>query len=126
MPTPKQIIRDWIEAYNHRDADALAACYRQEAGLALIHHGGGARGREAVARLLIDRFATPFGPLQAEVCVAEGAWLALEWSVSAGLKGCDMLHIQTGKIHFHRRFCDSRVLQDLERRAAIPVAGETG
>lgn len=103
--TPRQLVQNWIDAFNRADVEALAAMYAEDA----INHqvaNEPVAGREAIRAM----FAKEFG--QAEmVCTPDnifedGDWAILEWKDPKGLRGCGFFQIHNGKIAFQRGYWD--------------------
>ena len=102
---PKELVRSWVEAFNRRDADGLAAFYEEEA----VNHQvaeSPVKGREAIR----DMFKTGFAAAEM-VCIVEslfqdGEWAILEWRDPKGLRGCGFFHVRNGKIAFQRGYWD--------------------
>jgi limonene-1,2-epoxide hydrolase len=102
---PKQLVQAWIEAFNRKDAAALAAMYHEDA----VNHQvaeAPVEGREAIRKMFEAGFA------QAEmVCIPEnlfedGEWAILEWRDPLGLRGCGFFHVLEGRIAFQRGYWD--------------------
>jgi limonene-1,2-epoxide hydrolase len=102
---PKQLVQAWIEAFNRKDAAALAAMYHEDA----VNHQvavAPVKGREAIRKMFETGFA------QAEmVCIPEnlfedGEWAILEWRDPLGLRGCGFFHVLEGRIAFQRGYWD--------------------
>jgi limonene-1,2-epoxide hydrolase len=103
--TPTEVVRAWVEAFNGRDADALANFYAEDA----INHQvaeSPVRGRAAIREMFVSAFA-----LAAMVCIIEnlfedGEWAILEWRDPLGLRGCGFFHVVDGQILFQRGYWD--------------------
>ena len=104
MP-PKQVVRNWVEAFNKKDVEALADLYTETA----INHQVNTEplhGRNAIKKMFVDDFA------KAEmVCIVENIfedkdWAILEWKDPLGLRGCDFFNIENDKIKFQRGYWD--------------------
>ena len=102
---PKQLVANWVEAFNRGDAEALAAMYHEDA----VNHQVAedpVEGREAIRRM----FATGFAAAEM-VCIVEnlfedGEWAILEWRDPLGLRGCGFFHVVDGRIKFQRGYWD--------------------
>ena len=105
MITPRQRLESWVDAFNRKDADALAAMYAPDA----VNHQVNQEpfvGREAIR----DMFAREFAMAEM-VCIVEnifqdGEWGMLEWKDPLGLRGCGFFHIIDGLIVFQRGYWD--------------------
>lgn len=105
MKRPKQIIEEWVDAFNQRNTDALADLYLDDA----INHqvaNTPVHGKEAIRKMFADGFA------EAEmVCIVEnifedGNWGILEWKDPLGLRGCGFFQFEGEKIRFQRGYWD--------------------
>lgn len=103
--SPKEIVQQWVEAFNSGEVDRIIPFYAEDA----VNHqvaNEPVTGKEAIHRMFADEFA------QAEmVCIVEnifedGEWAILEWKDPLGLRGCGFFHIQNGKIIFQRGYWD--------------------
>ncbi len=103
--SPKEILQQWVEAFNSGDADRIIQFYAEDA----VNHqvaNEPVAGKETIHQMFSDEFA------QAEmVCIVEnifedGDWAMLEWKDPLGLRGCGFFHIQNGKIVFQRGYWD--------------------
>lgn len=103
--SPKQIIKNWVDAFNKADAETLGNFYHDDA----INHQvtqEPVEGREAITKMFASEFA------QADmVCIIEnifedGEWAILEWKDLNGLRGCGFFHIIKDKINFQRGYWD--------------------
>ena len=102
---PKIIVEKWVEAFNDKDAEALAEFYHEDA----INHQVANEpivGKAAIKKMFADDFA------KAEmVCIVENIfedkdWVILEWKDPLGLRGCGFFQIKAGKIIFQRGYWD--------------------
>jgi limonene-1,2-epoxide hydrolase len=105
LNSPKQVLQQWVNAFNRYDANALADLYHEDA----INHQVNTDplvGRAAIQAMFEQEFA------QAEmVCIVEnmfedGDWAIMEWKDPKGLRGCGFFQIIEGKIRFQRGYWD--------------------
>jgi limonene-1,2-epoxide hydrolase len=103
--TPKQIVKNWVEAFNKKDVEALADLYTNDA----INHQVNTEplhGRASIKKMFVEEFA------KAEmVCIVENIfedsnWAILEWKDPLGLRGCGFFEIENDKIKFQRGYWD--------------------
>lgn len=103
--TPKEVLEQWIKAFNAADVDALAELYNENA----INHQVANEpvvGKKAIKEMFAEEFA------QAEmVCIPEniftdGEWAILEWKDPKGLRGCGFFRVVNDKIIFQRGYWD--------------------
>ena len=103
--TPKEILLQFIEAFNRADATALAALYAEDA----VNHqvaNDPVVGKAAIQKMFEDEFATA-----AMVCIVEnifedGEWAIMEWRDPLGLRGCGFFQVVGGKIVLQRGYWD--------------------
>ena len=102
---PKEILIQWIEAFNSADTEKISALYADNA----VNHqvaNEPVNGRAAIKQMFENEFR------QAEmVCIPEnifedGEWAILEWKDPLGLRGCGFFHIINDKIVFQRGYWD--------------------
>jgi len=103
--TPREIVENFVEAFNKADYDALAELYSDDA----INHQVAEEpisGKENIRAMFKSSFE------EAEmVCIVEnifedGEWAILEWKDPLGLRGCGFFHVIGGKITFQRGYWD--------------------
>lgn len=103
--TPKDVVLQWVEAFNAGDTDRIASFYAEDP----INHqvaNEPVAGRAAIRAMFASEFA------QAKmVCIVEnlfqnGDWAILEWRDPLGLRGCGFFQIERGKILFQRGYWD--------------------
>lgn len=102
---PKEILLQWINAFNNSDPETISALYDDNA---VNHQVANAPviGRTAIKQMFVNEFS------QAEmVCIIEnifedGEWVILEWKDPLGLRGCGFFHIIKDKIVFQRGYWD--------------------
>lgn len=102
---PKEILIQWIDAFNKADSEKLIQLYDLNA----INHQVANEpvvGRDAIKQMFDQEFS------EAEmVCIPEnifedGEWVILEWKDPLGLRGCGFFHIVNDKIIFQRGYWD--------------------
>lgn len=117
---PRQLVQNWVEAFNRADADGLAEFYRDDA----INHQvaeSPVQGREAIRKMFASGFA-----MAKMVCVIEnlfqdGEWAILEWRDPLGLRGCGFFHVVNDKIVFQRGYWDKLTFL---RSQGLPIPKE--
>lgn len=102
---PKEILLQWINAFNNCDPETISALYDDNA----VNHqvaDDPVIGRTAIKQMFENEFS------QAEmICIIEnifedGEWVILEWKDPLGLRGCGFFHIINDKIVFQRGYWD--------------------
>jgi steroid delta-isomerase-like uncharacterized protein len=123
MKTPKQVLTEWVAAFNRRDAAAVANLYHENATSLQVAIGTPLNGKteifadaEAFFRAFPDTYT------HVENLFEDGEWAVLEWSgggtfrgPAAGhqpngksfkLRGCGFFQVIDGKILFQRGYWD--------------------
>lgn len=107
MPSdnPKQIVQQWVEAFNRADANALAEFYAEDA----INHQVAAEpvnGKAAIKAMFEAEFTNADMTCIVENLFEDGEWAILEWKDPLGLRGCGFFQVRNGKIVFQRGYWD--------------------
>ena len=105
MPTAKDTVRAWVDAFNTGSADAVAALYHDDAVNHQIAYGP-MEGRAAIQAMFETEFARAKMVCVVENLFEDGEWVILEWSDPLGLRGCGVFHVIDGKIRFQRGYFD--------------------
>lgn len=103
--SPKTFVRNWVDAFNSGDADAVAQFYAADA----INHQVNqdpVEGREAIREMFAREFANADMTCIVENLFEDGDWAMLEWRDPLGLRGCGFFNIVDGKIQFQRGYWD--------------------
>jgi ketosteroid isomerase-like protein len=116
--SPRELVLDWVEAFNRGDADELAGFYADDA----VNHQVAetpVEGKKAIREM----FAREFGRATM-VCIPEnlfedGEWAILEWRDPLGLRGCGFFQVRNGRIVFQRGYWDKLSFLRLHN---LPVA----
>ena len=107
MKTPKQVLQDWVSAYNARDPHALIELYHDDAENHQVAFGDPLRGREALLESFVTFFqAFPDNYTHVENLFEDGEWAILEWRDPQGLRGYGFFHVRNGQIVFQRGYWD--------------------
>lgn len=104
MLRPKEVVCAWVDAFNNRDADALAELYAEDA----VNHqvcNDPVVGREAIHEMFRAEFSVEMTTI-VENIFEDGQWAILEWRDPLGLRGCGFFHVVKGKIVFQRGYWD--------------------
>ncbi|HUP47818.1 MAG TPA: nuclear transport factor 2 family protein [Thermoanaerobaculia bacterium] len=115
--TPKDLVRSWVEAFNRRDAGALASLYAPDA----VNHQVAEEpvaGREAIRAMFARGFETAEMVCIVENLFEDGEWAILEWRDPLRLRGCGFFHVRNGQIVFQRGYWDKLTFLRLHR---LPV-----
>ena len=114
---PKAIVRQWVDAFNRADLEALVVLYHEDA----INHQvaeSQVSGKDAIREM----FRREFAAANKMVCIVEnlfqdGEWAVLEWRDPLGLRGCGFFQIQHDRIVFQRGYWDKLSFHKIHRRA---------
>ncbi len=123
MKTPREVVQDWVTAYNRRDAYAAAELYHEDATNLQVALGDPTVGRQAMLDELLSFFhAFPDNFTDIENLFEDGQWAMLEWfgggtwqgefggmapnGRSFTLRGCGFFHVPDGKILYQRGYFD--------------------
>ena len=102
---PKDLLLQFVDAFNNADADALASLYAEDA----INHQVVTEpvvGREAIRKMFAQEFATADMTCLVDTLFEDGEWAIMEWQDPRGLRGCGFFRVQNGKIVFQRGYWD--------------------
>ena len=103
--TPKELVQQWVDAFNRADVDALAAMYADDA----VNHQVAeqpVKGRAAIREMFRAGFAAAKMVCIVENLFEDGEWAIMEWRDPLGLRGCGFFHVLGGKIAFQRGYWD--------------------
>ena len=79
MKSPKEVLSDWVAAYNARDPHALSALYHDDAVNHQVALGEPLRGRAALLESFITFFrAFPDNHTNPENMFQDGQWAIIE------------------------------------------------
>ena len=102
---PKEVLQEWIIAFNKADSEALANFYHEDA----INHqvaNEPVEGRDAIKKMFEAEFARTEMVCRPETVFEDGEWGIMEWKDPKGLRGCGFFHIVDGKIKLQRGYWD--------------------
>ncbi|GAA6150982.1 nuclear transport factor 2 family protein [Pseudoteredinibacter isoporae] len=101
----KEVIQQWVDAFNEGNADKIAAFYAENA----INHQVANEpvvGKAAIHKMFSEEFANADMVCIVENIFQEGDWAILEWKDPLGLRGCGFFQIENGLIVFQRGYWD--------------------
>jgi Ketosteroid isomerase homolog len=102
---PKEILLQFVDAFNRADVDALCALYAVDA----VNHQVANEpvvGRGAIREMFVREFAAAEMTCIVENIFEDGEWAIMEWRDPLGLRGCGFFHVQNGAIVFQRGYWD--------------------
>lgn len=105
MLSPKQVVCRWVDAFNSKDEEAVAALYHENA----VNHqvvGAPVEGAAAIRQMFREEFAAAEMVCIVENIFEDGQWAILEWRDPLGLRGCGFFQVVNGKILFQRGYWD--------------------
>ena len=103
--SPKALVTAWVDAFNRKDVEALAAMYAEDA----VNHQvaeAPVEGRGAIRAMFAAGFAAAEMVCIPEQLFGDGDWAILEWRDPLGLRGCGFFHVVEGRIAFQRGYWD--------------------
>ena len=101
----KEIVNQWVEAFNNADVEAIVNLYAEKA----INHqvaNEPVKGKLAIKEMFETEFATAKMTCIIENLFEDGHWAILEWKDPIGLRGCGFFQVIGGKIVFQRGYWD--------------------
>ena len=102
---PKELLLQWIEAFNNADAETISSFYDDNA----INHqvvNEPVHGKQAIKKMFLDDFANAKMVCIVENIFEDGDWAILEWRDPLGLRGCGFFQIINDKIVMQRGYWD--------------------
>lgn len=102
---PKELILNWVDAFNKADINAIAEFYHDDA----INHqvaNEPIEGKMAIKQMFKNEFDTAEMVCIVENIFEDGNWAILEWKDPLGLRGCGFFEIIDNKIKFQRGYWD--------------------
>lgn len=102
---PKEVLNQFIDAFNAADPEALAELYDDHA----INHQVADEpvvGKEAIKEFFKKEFSQAKMVCIVENIFEDGQWAIMEWRDPLGLRGCGFFQIVNDKIVFQRGYWD--------------------
>ena len=103
--TPRDLVQRWVDLFNRRDSDGLAAFYADDA----VNHQvaeSPVHGKAAIREMFVAGFASATMVCIVENIFEDGEWAILEWRDPKGLRGCGFFQVRSGLIVFQRGYWD--------------------
>jgi len=104
--TPKQVVQNWLSAFNKGDTKTLESLYAKNA----VNHqmpNEPIYGQQAIGEMFRREFAAAPEmhciPVQ---IIEEGNWAVLEWTDPKGFTGCGFFEVHEGLIKTQRGYWD--------------------
>jgi len=117
---PRELVRNWVSAFNRADSAAMAAFYAKDA----INHQVIWKplvGRDAIQEMFEREFRRATMVCQIENIFQDGDWAILEWSDPKGLRGCGFFKVIDDQIVFQRGYFDEL---SFLRQQGLPLPAE--
>ncbi|MGE0079458.1 MAG: nuclear transport factor 2 family protein [Bacteroidales bacterium] len=102
---PKEIVREFVELFNNKDANGLAELYHDDAINYQVPNEP-INGKQNIREMFEREFSSAEMVCIVENIFEDGEWGILEWKDPLGLRGCGFFHIIDGKIKFQRGYWD--------------------
>ena len=102
---PRELVTQWVEAFNRADSEALASFYADDA----VNHQVAevpVRGKDAIRTMFANGFAAATMVCIVENLFEDGEWAILEWRDPKGLRGCGFFQVRDSLIQFQRGYWD--------------------
>lgn len=102
---PKEVLLQWIKAFNEADANTLSELYHDDG----INHqvaNEPVAGKTAIRKMFEVEFANAEMICVPENIFEDGEWAIMEWKDPRGLRGCGFFHVIDGKIKLQRGYWD--------------------
>jgi limonene-1,2-epoxide hydrolase len=119
---PRQLVTAWVEAFNRRDVDALAALYADDA----VNHQvvqEAVQGRQNIRAMFEGAFASATMVCVVENVFEDGEWAILAWRDPLGLRGSGFSHVLNGRIVSQRGYWDKETFLKLQGLATPGIGG---
>ena len=105
MKKPKDILLQFVDAFNDADVDKISNLYDENA----VNHQVANEpvvGKSAIRKMFEGEFSTAKMTCIVENVFEDDEWVIMEWKDPLGLRGCGFFHIQNEKIIFQRGYWD--------------------
>ena len=115
---PKEVLLQFVEAFNRADAYALSLLYAEDA----VNHqvaNEPVHGRENIRSMFEAEFAHAKMVCIVENMFEDGEWAIMEWRDPLGLRGCGFFHVVNGKILLQRGYWDKLSMLRQQAGAAL-------
>lgn len=103
--TPKQILLQWIDAFNKADVQKLVSLYHDDAVNYQVPNTP-ITGKQAIKEMFEREFAAAKMVCMPENIFEDGSWAIMEWKDPLGMRGCGFFNVTDGKIILQRGYWD--------------------
>lgn len=108
--SPKEVVQQWVDAFNAADADRLAELYAEDA----VNHQVALEpvtGQVAIRRMFQRELSKADMACNVENLFEDGEWAILEWRDPKDVRGCGLFQVRDDKIVFQRGYWDRLSVQ---------------
>ncbi|MEM8507074.1 MAG: nuclear transport factor 2 family protein [Bacteroidota bacterium] len=102
---PKEVIEQWVAAFNAGNAEKVAGFYHDDAVNHQVTYPP-VVGKAAIREMFEREFHQANMTCIVENIFEDGDWGILEWKDPLGLRGCGFFQIDADKIKFQRGYWD--------------------
>lgn len=117
---PCELVQAWVDAFNQREVERLAAFCRETANNHQVPEAP-VSGREAIRSMFKEAFAQADRVCIPEYIFEDGKWTILEWRDPVGMRGRGFFHVADGKIVFQLGYWDKLTFLKLHRLPLSPT-----
>lgn len=117
---PREVIANWVKAFNRADVKELMTYYRETATNYQVPNAP-VEGKQAIESMFTEEFARAEMVCIVENIFEDGEWAILEWKDLLGFRGCGFFHIIEDKIVFQRGYWDKL---SFLRQHGLPIPKE--
>jgi len=100
---PRELVKNWVAAFNRADADEMATFYAEDAVNHLVVQDP-VVGRDAIREMFAREFGRATMVCEIENIFQDGDWAILEWNDPKGLRGCGFFNVVGDRIVFQRGY----------------------
>lgn len=102
---PKEIVLQWVAAFNNEDVIGLSSLYAENAVNHQVNQNP-IQGKDKIQKMFEQEFSQTDMHCIVENIFEDGNWAILEWKDPLGLRGCGFFQTQDDKIVFQRGYWD--------------------
>ncbi|WP_320128180.1 nuclear transport factor 2 family protein [uncultured Sphaerochaeta sp.] len=103
--SPKEILCQWVEAFNNADVKTLVALYDDNATNHQVANEP-VIGKTAIKKMFEQEFSDAKMTCIVDNMFEDGQWAIMEWKDPLGLRGCGFFQVANDKIIFQRGYWD--------------------
>jgi limonene-1,2-epoxide hydrolase len=103
--SPKELLLQWVDAFNAADAEKLASFYHHDAVNDQVNNEP-IVGKAAIKAMFEKEFSSAKMVCIVEQILQDGEWAILEWKDPLGLRGCGFFKVKDNLIILQRGYWD--------------------